>query len=63
MKCRNCGRELTPSNKSNSYGLCKSCKREEDNCSDTFYEESCDCSCASIFDNNDSCGCGCGGDD
>lgn len=63
MKCRNCGRELTPSNKSNSYGLCKVCKREEDNCSDTtYYEESC-CN-HSIFDNDScDCDCGCGGDD
>lgn len=65
MKCRNCGRELTPSNKSNSYGLCKTCKREEDDnsSSSTYYEDSC-CN-HSIFDSNDSCdcNCGCGGDD
>ena len=60
MRCRNCGRELTLANKSNSYGLCKACKREEDNCSfDTSYDD-CDCGCHSIFnDNNDDCDCGC----
>lgn len=56
MRCRNCGRELTLANKSNSYGLCKACKNEEDNSS---YDD-CDCDCHSIFnDNNDDCNCGC----
>ena len=59
MRCRNCGRELTLANKSNSYGLCKACKREEDDCSSSFYEESCDCECHSIFGSHDECDCDC----